>query len=1009
MIDSGASKNYIRPIEGLDIQAVNSSFNVNSIHGSSSVVSKCFLSIFRINSPFFILPQLSTFDGIIGLDTLNEAKGIIDLGRGELITQFCGPEKLKFLKCKEVNYSFPDGDSVPSEIRSKFRKLLQDLNSVFADPNEALPFNTNIIATIRTRDNEAIYSKSYPYPMGVGNFVNSEVCKLLDDGIIRPSRSPYNNPIWVVDKKGHDSDGNRNKRLVIDFRKLNDKTIDDKYPIPDISVILSNLGKAKFFTTLDLKSGFHQIQLAERDREKTAFSINNGKYEFCRLPFGLKNAPSIFQRAIDDVLRENIGKFLHVYIDDIIVFSSTAGDHLRHLEWVLKRLIDANMAVSIEKSIFFRESVEYLGFVVGRNGITTCKSKVEAIASFPEPQNLFELRSFLGLAGYYRRFVKGFASIAKPLTDILRGDNGKVSAVKSKNLAICLSVEQRESFHMLRQILSSEDVILLYPDFTKPLELTTDASMTGLGAVLSQNGKPITMISRTLKGVELDYATNERELLAIVWALKKLRNFLYGSKNLIIFTDHQPLTFSVSDKNTNAKIQRWKAFIEEHNAKIVYKPGKENIVADALSRQSINIIDDVDNMSTSATVHSEESLTNTIRRTDTPLNCYKNQIVIEESDVDFTRTSILFRSKKRHFIQYNNINHVLDRVKDVVDFSSVNAINCSLNVLATIQDNLIESFPSTKFWFAPNFVLDITNLDEQREIVIQEHSRAHRCAQNVVSSLLRDYYFPKMGKMASEVVSNCKICLESKYQRHPSHQNLGVTPTPKRPGERLHIDIFSTDGKYFLTCIDKFSKFVVVQNILSRNISTVAPAILQIVNFFPEVKYIYCDNEGSFNSNTIAELLNRYGIQLSSCPPFHSSSNGQVERFHSTLIEIARCLKEERSIVSTVELILAAAIEYNKTIHTVTKEKPIDILFSSDAALLSTIEFRLAETQSHQLEYFNKNRVNRGFDVGQIVYVKKNKRIGNKLATRFVQRKIEADLGTTVLIRGKEVHKDNVR
>jgi hypothetical protein len=232
--------------------------------------------------------------------------------------------------------------------------------------------------------------------MGVGNFVNSEVCKLLDDGIIRPSRSPYNNPLWVVDKKGHDSDGNRNKRLVIDFRKLNDKTIDDKYPIPDISVILSNLGKAKFFTTLDLKSGFHQIQLAQRDREKTAFSINNGKYEFCRLPFGLKNAPSIFQRAIDDVLRENIGKFLHFYIDDIIVFSSTADDHLRHLEWVLKRLIDANMAVSIEKSIFFRESVEYLGFVVGRNGITTCKSKVEAIASFPEPQNLFELRSFLG-------------------------------------------------------------------------------------------------------------------------------------------------------------------------------------------------------------------------------------------------------------------------------------------------------------------------------------------------------------------------------------------------------------------------------------------------------------------------------------------------------------------------------------------------------------------------------------------------------------------------------------
>ena len=186
------------------------------------------------------------------------------------------------------------------------------------------------------------------------DFVNGEIENLLASGVIRPSRSPYNHPIWVVDKKGCDANGNRNKRLVIDFRKLNDKTIDDKYPIPDISRILSNLRKAKYFTTLDLKSGFHQLTLAERDREKTAFSVNNGKYEFCRLAFGLKNAPSIFQRAIDDVLREFIGKFLQVYIDDVLIYSESEEEHVKHIDWVLDKLISANMRLSRDKFKFFQ-------------------------------------------------------------------------------------------------------------------------------------------------------------------------------------------------------------------------------------------------------------------------------------------------------------------------------------------------------------------------------------------------------------------------------------------------------------------------------------------------------------------------------------------------------------------------------------------------------------------------------------------------------------------------------
>jgi len=216
-----------------------------------------------------------------------------------------------------------------------------------------------------------------------------------------------------------------------------------------------------------------------------------------------------------------------------------------------------------------------------------------------------------------------------------------------------MTKEQRETFDRLREILASEDVLLSYPDFKRPFDLTTDASGFGLGAVLSQDGRPITMISRALRDNEKNYATNERELLAIVWALKNLRNYLYGVKGLQIFTDHQPLTFAVSDKNPNAKLKRWKGIIDDHGAKLVYKPGKENHVADALSRQNINVLED-EIESDVATIHSEQSLTYTIDTTDNPVNCFRNQIIIEEGNSSSVDTFILIKSKVRHIIKMSN-------------------------------------------------------------------------------------------------------------------------------------------------------------------------------------------------------------------------------------------------------------------------------------------------------------------------------------------------------------------
>lgn len=1003
-MDTGASRSYIKPLPGLKgIKQVHNPFVVKSIHGVTPIKQKCTLKIFGVVAEFFLLPNLASFDGVIGMDLLNKVHASIDL-KTNVITYDFGTETILFVSSKDISHLQLQAKNVPQNLEETFSKLIGSINGVFADPNEALPYNTNVVATIRTTSEDPVYSRLYPYPLGVSDFVNKEIQELLANGIIRPSRSPYNNPIWVVKKKGLDENGQEKKRLVMDFRKLNEKTISDKYPIPDISGILSNLGGSKFFTTLDLKSGFHQINLSEKDREKTAFSVKNGKYEFCRLPFGLKNAPSIFQRAIDDVLREHIGSKCFVYMDDVIVFSKDEEQHLKDIEAILRSLFEANMRVSAEKSRFFKAEVEFLGFLVTQDGIKTCPDKVDAIRNFQEPTTLRGLRSFLGLAGYYRCFIKDFAKIAKPLSGIMRGENGRVTASQSKKIKIDLTEEQKKAFTTLKEVLASEEVTLTYPDFGKPFELTTDASSYAIGAVLSQEGKPITMISRTLASSEEHFATNERELLAIVWALKTLRNYLYGVTNLTVHTDHQPLTFAVSDRNPNSKIKRWKAFINECNAKLVYKPGKENVVADALSRQHMNALD---NMSTE-TIHSELSSTNTIEKTEKPVNCYRNQIVIEEGIEPGKRTFIVFGKKTRHLIIFKNKEDLIILLQEAVKADVVNAIYCDLHILALFQDELVGLFPTTKFRHTEKYVNDISDPNEQEEIIAAEHNRAHRAAQENTKQILEDYFFPKMEKKAKQFAANCRTCSKAKYSRHPQKQLIAQTPIPTYCGEILHIDIFSTGSKYFLTCIDKFSKFAIVQTLRSRTIVDVKPQLLQILNMFSGTKTVYCDNEKSLNSHSIKSTIkNHFNIDIANAPPLHSTSNGQVERFHSTLMEISRCLKLDTNMDDIEEIILLAAIKYNRSIHTVTAMKPITIFRpeKEDKRIISCIK----NAQDKELRTRNKNRQDREFEIGEKVLVKNNRRLGNKLTPLYTEEEIEKDLGTTVLIRGRRVHKDNLR
>lgn len=415
--------------------------------------------------------------------------------------------------------------------------------------------------------------RKHKIPYKLIDVVNDQIAEWLRLGIVRPSKSPYNSPIWVVPKKA-DSLGNARWRVVTDFRKLNDFTEDDSYPLPIMTNIFDKIGKAKYYTKLDLSSGFLQIPVDERDIPKTAFSTDFGHYEFVRMPFGLKTAPKTFQRAMDIALQGLIGRGIFCYMDDILIYAKSLEEHNRILDDVMQRLKKYNFKIEIDKCEFLRREVSYLGHVLGPDGVKPCEKKIEAVKHFPIPKNQKNVRQFLGLSGFYRRFIKDYAKIGRPLFDLLK-----------KDIKFHWTTDCQKAFDFLKNELCKAP-ILVFPDLTKEFLLFTDASGFAIGALLAQGSvkknNPIAYFSRALRGAELNYSTYEKEALAIHDSIKHFRQYLYGSKFTVV-TDHKPLLTMLEAEN-NGRVQRMRLKLQGYDMKIVHTPGKENLSADALSR-----------------------------------------------------------------------------------------------------------------------------------------------------------------------------------------------------------------------------------------------------------------------------------------------------------------------------------------------------------------------------------------------------------------------------------------
>ena len=410
--------------------------------------------------------------------------------------------------------------------------------------------------------------------------VKAHIQEMLNLGAIRPSNSPWASAIVLVRKK----DGRL--RFCIDLRRLNNRTIKDAYSLPKIESILDSFIGAQIFSTLDLKAGYWQEEMAEECKAYTAFTCGPlGFYECDTMPFGATNAPATFQRLMHDCLGDLNMNWYIVYLDDIIIFSDTKEEHLKRLEAVFQKLSAAGLKLKSSTCFFFREEIEYLGHVVSGKGVATNPKKVGAVTKWPTPKTVYDVRSFLGFVGYYRRFIKDFSKIAKPIREVITGLENQ-----SKRSAKKTFVEWTEAADSAFEHLKSTSTpILAYPDYKLPFVLHTNSSSEGLGAVLyqKQDGKVIAYASRSVSKSESHYPAHKLEFLALKWAVcEKFHEYLYGSNTFEVYTDNNPLTYVLTSAKLDACSQRWVAKLANYNFTIKYKCGLNNVEADALSRIS---------------------------------------------------------------------------------------------------------------------------------------------------------------------------------------------------------------------------------------------------------------------------------------------------------------------------------------------------------------------------------------------------------------------------------------
>lgn len=788
--------------------------------------------------------------------------------------------------------------SLPSDQQYQLYALLQSYKATFDHPSSVLGKATAVEHRIETGDAPAVRHRPYRVSLTERRLIQHHVEDMIVKGVVRPSSSPWSSPVVLIRKK----DGSI--RFCVDYRRLNKITRKDVYPLPRIDDALDTLQGSSLFSCLDLRSGYWQIPMAEQHKAKTAFATPDGLYEFNVMPFGLSNAPATFERMIDSVLRGMKWSTCLCYLDDIIVFSATFEEHLSRLSQVLSCINNAGLQLNTKKCHFAARKVKVLGHIVTHDGVAPDPEKIRAVVDFPSPQNAKELRSFLGLASYFRRFVKGFATIAAPLHYLLRGD------VPFDWDTACV-----DAFTSLRRSLASPPILCHFNPLA-PTDIHTDASGHGLGAVLIQRSitsnqeQVIAYASRTLSKPEINYSTTERECLAVVWAITKFRPYLYG-RHFEVVSDHHALCWLSSLKNMSGRLGRWTLQLQEYDFTVRYKSGRKHSDADSLSR---------------CPLPPKEP-------------CVVSSCPADSNPILATISLDSFGAAQRSDAWISPIVEHINRRK----------LSTNTRFLKKIRDFAIHNGLLYKHNYSPDGQrwLLVVPSSLRREILQCFHDHptaAHFGLFKTYARIRQRYFWPGMYRTVANYVQSCAPCQLRKRPSSPSSGLLQPIEPPRHPFEVVGIDIFgplplsAAQHRYIVVAIDHATRYVETASLYDATAEAIAPFILNnVILRHGAPRVLISDRGKSFLSRTVEAILQASKVNHRLTSPYHPQTNGLTERFNHTLADmLSMYISETHSNWDTVLPFITFA--YNTAVQSTTGFSPFYLLHGREpSTTLDTI------------------------------------------------------------------------
>ena len=999
LIDTGASCSFIASTFafalGLEVDLLDSTLLVDTPVGGvvhlNRVCRGCVLVIAdrRIEADLIVM-DMSGFDIILGMDWLSSNRAIIDCFRRRVTITISSGDSFYFVGDR---LDFPTSSLhhlsgrqcttgyLASLWAEEGEAVLDELPPIVCEYADVFPEDLPGLPPIRDIEFRIDLAPG-TMPISVPAYrmaptelkeLKTQIEDLLNKGFIRPSASPWGAPVLFARKK----DGSL--RLCIDYRKLNRVTIKNKYPLPRIDDLLDQLRGSKCFSKIDLRSGYHQLRVHEQDISKTAFRSRWGHYEFLVMPFGLTNAPAAFMDLMNRIFSPFLDQFVIVFIDDILIYSPTREEHAQHLQIVLQTLRDHQLYAKYSKCEFWLPEVKFLGHVVSGDGVAVDSSKIEAVMDWQTPKNVFEVRSFLGLAGYYRRFVLDFSRLALPMTRLTR-----------KGIKFTWDEACEQAFQQLKTRLTTAPVLVI-PTRELGYAVYCDASHDGLGCVLMQEGKVVAYASRQLKPHEKNYPTHDLELAAVVFALKSWRHYLYGEK-FEVFSDHKSLKYIFTQRDLNLRQRRWMEYLEDYDFELLYHPGKANVVADALSRKP---------RSTAASLAIHE---------------WKMLEQLGEFDLEVCRSAA-------HATLFTLVAQptLLSRVLEAQQ-SDEEAVSFRTRVTSDEAMDGWTFSPDSGLRYRSRPFVPLALRDDVLSDFHHSRLAVHPGGTKMYHDLRRQYWWKGMKRAVADFVSTCLTCQQVKAEHQRPAGLLQPLDIPEWKWEHITMDFVTAlprsqrqhDAVWVI--VDRLTKsahFLPIRmtdsvNVLGRLY------VREIVKLHGVPVSIVSDRDPRFVSRFWQSLQAAMGTQLLLSTAFHPQTDGQSERTIQTLEDMLRaCVMDFRG--NWEDHLPLVEFAYNNSYQASIQMAPFEALYGrpcrsplcwtevgeasafgpdlvqETTEKIKVIRKRLITAQSRQKCYADRRRRPLSFSVGDHVFLKISPRRGlmrfgksGKLSPRFI-------------------------